>query len=149
MSEIYLKKGKKRILNGSYLLMLQNGFLFIWGMILFIGIKANPTLLGSIGVVTHYLTLFLDLIAFSILGIGLYYLAKCYDEIHDLARTSGLLLLSWAIISLIWRLGASLYSIGTIETVVQHMTPQRVDSTLTLVFETIYPFTHRFWYLSV
>ncbi len=139
MEATRLQISRITIMAGSLLAIFQNAILLLWSSILFIGVKSHPDLLLKIGVWSSYLAFILDLLAFSLLGIGFYLLSQHYKEVNQLAKSLGILFLGWSIPTLLWRYGAGFYSRRSIENIIQNITPQMVSQTLHNVFDLVYP----------
>jgi len=137
--EASILRSRTIIMSGSILVAIQNGILLVWTFILFTGIQSHPTILLQLGVLTNYLAFSIDLIAIPLLGVGFYFLSQCYEDVSHLSRTTGFLLIGWALPSFLWRLGGGLFDRTRVEEMIPNMIPQQIAQTLTQVFDRVYP----------
>ncbi len=133
-----LRTSRKVIMSGSLLAMIQNMILFLWISILIVGSKVSHTGMLKLGIWINYLALSLDLIAFPLLGVGIFLFSQCYNVVRRLGRITALLFVCWTLPSFLWRFRGGLLNRTIIENTIQNVRPQTISQILNQVFDGTY-----------
>jgi hypothetical protein len=87
--------------------------------------------MSSTGAIIGLLAFSLDLVAFAMLGVGIYLLSELCHSTKRAAKVTGILLLVWIVPTFMWRLNARLFDNVRLEEITRSMNPIEVGQVLT------------------